>query len=91
MGMEPDTMYGYNSSSQPHSLNLDSMALQSLLVSRAFSLGLRERGDATGSIIFGGVDQKKFLGSLQRLPLESLQMAAGTSGDGSSETVTAYG
>ncbi|KAI7785323.1 acid protease [Diaporthe eres] len=39
-----------------------------------------------------GVDQKKFLGSLQTLPLESLQMAAGASGYGSShETITVHG
>lgn len=92
MGMGPNVVYGYNSSSQPHSLVLDSMASQGLIASRAFSLNLREHDDATGSIVFGGVDQKKFLGSLQTLPLESLQVAAGASGDGSSrETITVHG
>ncbi|KAK7709188.1 hypothetical protein SLS63_013298 [Diaporthe eres] len=75
MGMGPNVVYGYNSSSQPHSLVLDSMASQGLIAS-----------------LFGGVDQKKFLGSLQTLPLESLQMTAGASGDGSShETITVHG
>ncbi|KAK7723877.1 hypothetical protein SLS64_000208 [Diaporthe eres] len=92
MGMGPNVVYGYNSSSQPHSLVLDSMASQGLIASRAFSLNLREHDDAPGSIVFGGVDQKKFLGSLQTLPLESLQMTAGASGDGSShETITVHG
>lgn len=84
--------YGYNSSSQPDSLILDSMASQGLIASRAFSLDLREHDNATGSIIFGGVDQKKFLGSLQTLPLESLQRTVDPFGDGSSnETIPMYG
>lgn len=93
MGMGPNIVYGYNSSSQPSSHILDSMASEGLIASRAFSLNLGEHEDSTGSIIFGGVDQKKFLGSLQTLPLESRHMAAaGTSGDGSSnELITVYG
>lgn len=84
MGMGPNGAYGYNSSSQPYSLILDSMASQGLISSRAFSLDLKNYDNATGSIIFGGLDKKKFLGSLQTLPLESPQMSAGIYGDGSS-------
>lgn len=92
MGMGPSAFYGYNSSSQPDRLILDSMALQGLIASRAFSLDLREHDNSTGSIIFGGVDQKKFLGSLQTLPLESPQTTVDLFGDGSSnETITTYG
>ncbi|KAK2607621.1 hypothetical protein N8I77_006284 [Diaporthe amygdali] len=85
MGMGPNSAYGYNSSTQPYSLILDSMASQGLIASRAFSLDLKNYDNATGSIIFGGLDKKKFLGSLQTLPLESPQMSAGAYGDGSDD------
>ncbi|KAI3393560.1 hypothetical protein diail_4151 [Diaporthe ilicicola] len=92
MGMGPNTAYGYNSSSQPHNLILDSMASQGLIASRAFSLDLKNYDNATGSIIFGGLDKKKFQGSLQTLPLQSPQMSAGAYGDGSSDDKhTTYG
>lgn len=89
MGLGPDIKYGYNSSSLRHNLILDSMAAQSLIESRAFSMSLRNSDDAAGSIIFGGLDQKKFQGSLQKLTLESPEMSAGTYGE--DEKKTTYG
>lgn len=99
MGMGPNVDYGYNSSSrsynsssQLYNLVLDSMASQGLIASRAFSLDLRRYGDETGSIVFGGLDQKKFQGSLQSLPLESLKIPAGVYGNGTHhERITSYG
>lgn len=92
MGMGPNVDYGYNSSSKLHNLVLDSMASQGLIASRAFSLDLRKYGDETGSIVFGGLDQKKFQGSLQTLPLESPKTPAGVYGSGiPNETITTYG
>lgn len=92
MGIGPHVQYGYNSSSLRHTFVLDSMASQGLIASRAFSLDLRNRGNETGSIVFGGLDQKKFLGSLQTLPLESFETSAGVHGNGTDhETNTSYG
>lgn len=92
MGMGPNVDYGYNSSSKLHNLVLDSMASQGLIASRAFSLDLRKYGDKTGSIVFGGLDQKKFQGSLQTLPLESPKTPAGVYVNGTPhETITTYG
>lgn len=88
MGMGPNPWYGYDSTN----LILDSMASQGLIASRAFSLDLRNDYDADGSIIFGGLDVKKFLGPLQTLPFESPQMSEGVYGDGSNKTkTTTYG
>lgn len=88
MGMGPNPSYGYDSTN----LILDSMASQGLIASRAFSLDLRNSYDADGSITFGGLDVKKFLGPLQTLPLESPQMSEGVYGGGSNKTkTTTYG
>lgn len=59
--MGPDPEYGYDTTSLPYNLVLDSMVSQGIIASRVFSLDLRSYGDATGSIIFGGLDVKKFL------------------------------
>lgn len=90
MGMGPSSLAGYNTSQQPYSLILDSMASQGQIASRAFSLDLRDYDNSTGSIIFGGLDNKKFSGSLQTLPLESVQMK-GESQTGEEVTFTDYG
>ncbi|KAF3766172.1 acid protease [Cryphonectria parasitica EP155] len=76
MGMGPSSAYGYNSSQQPYSFILDSLASQGQIASRAFSLDLRDYDNTTGAIIFGGLDEKKFSGSLQTLPLETVQMTS---------------
>lgn len=49
-------------------------AIEGQIASRAFSLDLRDYDNSTGALIFGGLDNKKFSGSLQTLPLESVQM-----------------
>lgn len=88
MGMGPNPWYGYNSTN----LILDSMASQGLIASRAFSLDLKNSYDAEGSIIFGGLNVKKFQGPLQTLQLESPQMSEGVYGGGNNKTkTTAYG
>lgn len=90
MGMGPSSTGGYNLSQQPYSLILDSMASQGQIASRAFSLDLRDYDNSTGSIIFGGLDKKKFSGSLQTLPLESVPMKT-KSQTGEEVTFTDYG
>lgn len=90
MGMGPSSTAGYNQSQQSYSFILDSLASQGQIASRAFSLDLRDYDNSTGSLIFGGLDNKKFSGSLQTLPLESVQMTSKTS-TGQSVTFTDYG
>lgn len=75
LGMGPNPDYGSDTTLLPHNLILDSMVSQGLVASRTFSLDLRSYDDATGSIKFGGLNVKNFLGSLQTLPLESLQIS----------------
>lgn len=48
---------------------LDNMVTQGLISSRAFSLDLRDVDDPDGSIIFGGVDTGKYVGSLEKCPM----------------------
>ncbi|KAN0089369.1 acid protease [Hyaloscypha variabilis] len=48
---------------------IDQMAAQGLINSRAFGLGLRD--DTEGSIIFGGIDTKKYSGMLGKFPMIS--------------------
>jgi len=48
---------------------LDTMAEQGLINSRAFSLDLRAVDTPEGAIIFGGVDTRKFIGALAKLPI----------------------
>ncbi|UNI19363.1 hypothetical protein JDV02_005549 [Purpureocillium takamizusanense] len=50
-------------------LVVDSLAQQGFISSRAFSLDLRKIGDARGSVTFGGVDTKKFSGTLEKRPI----------------------
>ncbi|KAH0555740.1 hypothetical protein GP486_006315, partial [Trichoglossum hirsutum] len=50
-------------------LVIDQLALQGKINSRAFSLDLRNVDDPNGSIIFGGVDTKKYTGHLEKRPI----------------------
>lgn len=57
---------------------LDSMVRNGLIESRAFSLDLRGVDNPHGSIIFGGIDTGKYVGSLEKLPmLEGAEIPAG--------------
>lgn len=90
MGMGPSSAYGYNLTQQPYSLILDSMVSQGQIASRTFSLDLRDLDNSTGSIIFGGVDTKKFLNMMEPVALDSVQMK-GVSQTGEEVDFTNYG
>ncbi|RDA89347.1 putative aspartyl protease [Ophiocordyceps camponoti-leonardi (nom. inval.)] len=60
----------------PYSLVLSSMASQGLIHGRVFSLDLRRAGDASGAVVYGGVDRGRFSGSLERC-----SMVRGTDGE----------
>lgn len=66
LGLAPDLRYGF--SGKPYNLVLSNMAQQGLINSAVFSLDLRHMDSKTGSIIYGGIDRNKFVGSLERLP-----------------------
>ncbi|KOS21279.1 putative aspartic-type endopeptidase opsB [Escovopsis weberi] len=53
----------------PYPFVIDTMAQQGLIQSRAFSLDIREFGSSRGSVIFGGIDTKKFSGPLEKRPI----------------------
>lgn len=81
LGLGPDPYSGFNNSepdigrnldtymASPYSLFLASMVSQGLINSRAFSLDMGNLQDATGSLIFGGLDKGRFEGTLQPFPL----------------------
>jgi hypothetical protein len=48
---------------------IDSMVNQGLINSRGYSLYLGDLQEATGSIIFGGLDSDKYYGNLAQLPI----------------------
>ncbi|CAK7239646.1 MAG: hypothetical protein STHCBS139747_001080 [Sporothrix thermara] len=48
---------------------VDELALQNITKVKAFSLALGSKDEQEGVIVFGGVDQSKFAGKLQRLPI----------------------
>ena len=50
---------------------INSMVNQEIIESRTFSIDVAHLGseDDHGSIIFGGVDSKKFRGQLEKLPM----------------------
>ncbi|KAB5582231.1 aspartic peptidase domain-containing protein [Coniochaeta sp. 2T2.1] len=48
---------------------LDTMVAQGEINSRAFSLDLRSIDSPDGSVIFGGIDTKKYTGSLEKTPI----------------------
>ncbi|KAK5993625.1 putative aspartic-type endopeptidase opsB [Cladobotryum mycophilum] len=53
----------------PYPFVIDTMAQQGLIKSRAFSLDIRSLGSDRGSVIFGGIDTKKFSGHLEKRPI----------------------
>ncbi|TWU72136.1 hypothetical protein ED733_002839 [Metarhizium rileyi] len=50
-------------------LVLDNLAAQGLIKSRAFSLDIRSIESKQGSVVFGGIDTKKFSGPLEKRPI----------------------
>ncbi|KAG6079976.1 hypothetical protein E4U33_008052 [Claviceps sp. LM78 group G4] len=48
---------------------LDNMVSQKFIKSRAFSLDIRSIESARGSVVFGGIDTKKFSGYLEKRPI----------------------
>lgn len=60
------SLKGWNS---PYPFVIDSMAQQGLIKSRAFSLDIRTIGSDRGSVVFGGIDTKKFSGKLEKRPI----------------------
>ncbi|KAI8712777.1 Peptidase A1 domain-containing protein [Fusarium sp. LHS14.1] len=50
-------------------LVLDNLATQGFINSRAFSLDIRSIGSDKGSVIFGGIDTRKFSGQLEKRPI----------------------
>lgn len=72
MGIGPSP-FGFNNSGM-YPLILTNLAQQGVIKSAAFSLDLRDYDNATGSIIFGGVDKKKYTGALTQIPFETVQL-----------------
>ncbi|EEU37750.1 uncharacterized protein NECHADRAFT_4173, partial [Fusarium vanettenii 77-13-4] len=54
---------------EPYALVLDSLAVDSIIASRAYSLALGSASDDAGSLIFGGLDRGKFSGTLKKAPV----------------------
>jgi len=54
---------------EPYLDIIDELASQGITNSRAFSLDLRSVGSPEGAIIFGGIDTKKYKGSLEKCPI----------------------
>ncbi|KAH0594468.1 hypothetical protein MHUMG1_07818 [Metarhizium humberi] len=50
-------------------LVLDNMVAQGFIKSRAFSLDIRTLASKRGSVVFGGIDTKKFSGHLEKRPI----------------------
>ncbi|KUI68353.1 Aspartic proteinase yapsin-6 [Cytospora mali] len=55
-----------------YSYIIDSMAIQGIIESRAFSLDLRDVDSPDGSVIFGGIDTGKYVGALEKCPMLDL-------------------
>ncbi|ODA80574.1 hypothetical protein RJ55_03533 [Drechmeria coniospora] len=53
----------------PYPLLLDNLVGQGFINSRSFSLDIRSLDSKSGSVIFGGVDTKKFRGKLEKRPI----------------------
>ncbi|KAK3381816.1 aspartic peptidase domain-containing protein [Podospora didyma] len=70
MGFGPSA-YGFENN-VTYPLILTNMAKQKVINSPAFSLDLRDYDNSTGSLIFGGVDKKKYAGSLAKIPFKKL-------------------
>ncbi|KAM6517934.1 hypothetical protein FSOLCH5_006704 [Fusarium solani] len=54
---------------EPYALVLDSLAVDNIIASRAYSLALGSASDDGGSLIFGGLNRGKFSGSLKKTPV----------------------
>ncbi|KAI8676303.1 hypothetical protein LRP88_10687 [Fusarium phalaenopsidis] len=54
---------------EPYALVLDSLAVNNIISSRAYSLALGSASDESGSLIFGGLDRGRFSGSLKKTPV----------------------
>ncbi|KAB5555044.1 aspartic peptidase domain-containing protein [Coniochaeta sp. 2T2.1] len=67
LGVGPEQSASGWDSAYPHIL--DSLATQGFINSRAFSMDLQGLGSTSGSVIFGGIDTKKYQGSLIKLPI----------------------
>ncbi|KAK3906135.1 aspartic peptidase domain-containing protein [Staphylotrichum tortipilum] len=65
MGAGP-SLYGWDND---YLLPIDSLADQGLINSRAFSMDLRGFDSDRGSVIFGGLDVKKYSGNLVKRPI----------------------
>lgn len=59
---------GFNDPERPY-LFIDTLAKEGITKSRAFGLDLAGIDSDRGSVVFGGVDKKKFRGTLERLPI----------------------
>lgn len=70
MGMAPSANGWNNEGMYP--LILTTMAKSGAIKSPAFSLDLRNTDNATGTLLFGGVDKSKFSGSLVQVPFETV-------------------
>ncbi|ODA79856.1 hypothetical protein RJ55_05453 [Drechmeria coniospora] len=53
----------------PYPFVIDSLARQNFTNSRAFSLDIRSIESKRGSVVFGGMDTKKFSGKLEKRPI----------------------
>jgi hypothetical protein len=67
MGVGFGNIAGFNTTKYPNIV--DQLALQNVTSSRAFSLDLASVSTTAGSIIFGGIDTKKYTGKLQKVPI----------------------
>ncbi|KAG6147688.1 hypothetical protein E4U46_005711 [Claviceps purpurea] len=65
MGVGPQ-LKGWSSD---YPMILDNMVSQKFIKSRAFSLDIRSIESARGSVVFGGIDTKKFSGYLEKRPI----------------------
>ena len=68
---------------KPYPAIVDQMKSHGLIDTAAFSLYLDDLDSNTGTILFGGIDTGKFIGSLAKLPLAALEEAT-------SQNITSY-
>lgn len=74
MGFGPPP-YGFNNSNF-YPMVLTTMAKQGAIKSPAFSLHLNDFNASEGSVVFGGVDKKKYTGSLAKIPFQTVEFEA---------------
>ncbi|CAM1510670.1 Fc.00g010050.m01.CDS01 [Cosmosporella sp. VM-42] len=65
MGAGPD-LSGWDS---PYPFVIDNLASQGFINSRAFALDIRSLDSERGSVVFGGIDTKKYTGPLEKRPI----------------------